>query len=150
MSDLLATFLSGVCFLWILDMNSSESEPSEDFVSSGHPKTPPAAPSISSDGDWALDDQEISKLCSVLCGKELEGIRFRYFATFSIPIWNTRLRGGGSTKDIIRHIECLVTLLDANDGNPTLSDFYKAGSCLQGWPKASTLDSHVSATFNPP
>ena len=130
-------------------MNSSE--PSEDFVSSGNLKpTPVAAPSISSDGDWVLDDQEMSKLCSVLCGKEFDGIRSRYFATFSLPIWSTCLRGGGSTRDVIRHIECLVALLDEKDGNPTLSDFYKAGSCLEGWPKASTLEGHVSATFNPP
>ena len=93
----------------------------------------------------------MSKLCNVLCGQELEGnILSVYMAEFPVRLWAGSLKYGGSVRDAIRHIECLVTLLDEGDGNPTLNNFYEAGQCLEGWPKASTLDNHVSAIFYPP
>lgn len=99
-----------------------------------------------------IDDQVMSKLCNVLCGKELEkGLMSQYIAEFPVIFWAICLKFKcGSTRDIIRHIECLVALLDESDGKLTLNSFYEAGRGLEGWPKFSVLDNHVSATFYPP
>lgn len=109
-------------------------------TSSSHTQPPP----------WEFDDQDRSKLCSVLFGKDSEsGFLSKYITEFSVILWARFLKYGVNVKDVIRHIECLVALLES-DGGPTLNNLYEAGRCLEGWPKASTLENHVSAIFYTP
>ena len=107
---------------------------------------------------WDIDDQDMSKLFTVLCCEEPpaahweESIFSRYIAGFRCIILALSHEGGGpggGKRDVLGHLECLVGLLKSN-GNPTLNNFYEAGQCLEGWPKTSTLDKHVSATLYPP
>ena len=103
---------------------------------------------------WDIDDQDMSKLFTVLCGEEpaQKNITSQHIADYRWIIWALSHKGGGpagSMKDVIGHIECLVGLLKSN-GNPTLDNFYEAGQRLEGWPKASTVEKHVSATLYPP
>lgn len=67
-----------------------------------------------------------------------------------MKLWARFLKYEVNVRDVIRHIECLVVLLDGSDRGPTLNNFYEAGRCLEGWPKVSTLENHVSAAFYTP
>jgi len=68
----------------------------------------------------------------------------KYIAEFSVILWARFDIYEVNVRDVIRHIECLVALLEESDGGPTLHNFYEAGQYLEGWPKASTLENQLN------